>query len=313
MVKYDILIKVIENYVSKCLTLSEIREKLKNFTQEEKLVELSSLLNKGEFKYYNDMLEFMRSYENYDEDEHIDYTNKVYKEYQKECEKELFRFERRIIEGYSIQQKPKRNVNIDDFKIDNQEFDIIGELEKKQIKSQSNIEFTEKQISSMLSYFGLDSFNLNSKLYGGKTWNTSSETFKKNVTKKLNEIDKNLHEAINMTNGLEQDTILFRGAKFDVSKVVGDSITFKGYTSTSFKRSTAEMYYDFDTITPSLNYTYQILLPKGTKGICSNDKSQTDLNSVADNNEYLLDKNMKFDIVDIDYENQVVTIIKSER
>ena len=122
---------------------------------------------------------------------------------------------------------------------------------------------------------------------------------------------RNISNAIARSDGLLQDTVLFHGGKFDLSKMVGDEITLKGYTSCSFQENVAKhsIKQQDGVFKEELMYTYRILAPKGTKGICANDDSQGTLSRFTFENEYLLDKGFTGKVVDIDYDKQVVTIM----
>ena len=99
--------------------------------------------------------------------------------------------------------------------------------------------------------------------------------------------------------------VLYHGGKFDVNKVVGDHVKFKGYTSTSFQKSAASDFANFDGL--DVKYTYKILLPAGSKGVCANDKNH-DMTNFWHEHEYLLDKGLEGNIVDIDVKNHIVTL-----
>ena len=109
-----------------------------------------------------------------------------------------------------------------------------------------------------------------------------------------------------------QDTTVYHGGKFDVSKIVGDKVKFKGFTSASFQMNVAEdspsrMFTDRGKF-----YVYKILLPKGSKGLCANDKSHGgSLTMVTGEQELLLDKGFEGSVVDIDYKNHIVTVLKT--
>ncbi len=318
MVRYENILKVIDNYLVKCPTIAEMRTRLNNMSQDEKWEKIDSLLNEGERKYYNQLLDWMKYYENYDESQNTEFTNRANRKTYGEKKEKIFQVERKIFGGYPKVNEPL-DVDVSRFKEDVQQFQMVdgeevemdefGNMEQVQINAQSKVKFTDDEIDSMQYYYDMGAFELNSYLWNPKGWTANTqEKFKA----KLNKADRNLHNAIEKAKGLKQDTVVFRGARFDVSKTVGDSIKFKGYTSASFQKYPAELYSDVDSVESSLMYKYRILLPKGTKGLCGNGKIDGEnLSPWNDDHEYLLDKGSEFNIVDIDYDNQVVTIIKT--
>lgn len=91
--------------------------------------------------------------------------------------------------------------------------------------------------------------------------------------------------------------------------IAGDKIKFKGYTSTSFQENVAKEFHNYSSVSSELYYTYRILAPKGTKGICANDESHGAMGSHPREQEYLLDKGSEATILDVDVENHIVTIV----
>ncbi len=334
MVKYKYILKVIEDYTVKCPTIAEMKSMLGNMTQAEKNQQFDEqgLLNKGEKKWYtqiNKMIkgltpqrEEMERNLQYAIDKDIGYmiegckSNLRYYDNEEERLNNLaFQFERRLIEGYNPKRNEPRVVDESKYSLEKQiqtnSIDI-GTLEQAQIEAQESIEFTDDELGSLQFYYGSGAYDLNSKLNNGRTWKVFAEDDLDVVKKQLNVADRNIHKAIGKTGGLLQDTIVFHGGKFDVTKMVGDKVKFKGYVSTSFQQIVAQNSMNSSPDNKPLQYQYKILLPKGTKGLCANDRSQGKLTNVTMEHEYLLDKGMEFDIVDIDYGNQIVTVVASD-
>lgn len=343
MVKYGSIVKIMEEYVTKCRTIAEIKGLLSEMTQKDKFSELvkRGLLNGGEIKYYNyqrQVLNFQNECleENYKELDDIENgrvsgysASEKHKEYVKwdierhkrtieEYTDLIFQYERRLFDG----SKPKEHhlIDYDEFKyaIEKQQHgdakqNTIGKLEQAQIDSQkANVDLTEDEVNALISYYGNYGKDLNSYINKGARWKYNDKDVQRRLKPLYDERIVNLSNAIDKSGGLLQDTTLYHGGMFDISKMIGDDIELKGYTSCSFQRNVAKLSIKEQDDIDELMYTYKILLPKGTKGICANDDSHGKLSNYTFENEFLLDKGFKGKVVDIDYNTQEVTILASE-
>ncbi len=339
MVKYNYIIKAMDLYVTKCPTIAEKKQILSQRTYEDKHNELitKDLLNQGELNLYESLgrsyNELMESYDN--QIDLLQFNIKKFKEDGKDymveglqneidslndrkqtLEDKLFIFERRLIDGYSKKMKDSLNVNENDYLMEKQSDDIvehntIGEIERREIDNQRDIGLTDNEVSALQDYYGSDSMLINSKLNDGHYWNSLNYEKQELLSQKLNTVDKNIHNAIKKSNGLTEGTVLFHGGFFDVTKVVGDKIKFKGYTSASFQENVGKTFTKSGTYSSNFSesYTYKILAPKGTKGLCANDTQYGKLADFSFEQEFLLDKNFIGTIVNIDYDNKIVTIL----
>ncbi len=326
MVKYKTILQIMEDYVVKCPTIAEMHSQLANMTQEEKEDAFfdESLLNMGEaevylallkkkdfcereIEYYENLLESGDNDESFNKDMVEHFKGNV-----KDIEEKLFQFERRIIEGYKKESLEPPKVDISNFKEDVQitdlDNDTIKPLEQAQIDSQEKIDLTEDEVDSLRYYLGDGARITNSRLNNGHKWNNLTDEQKKEKGKRSKEAEKDISNAIKKSEGLKQDTVLYHGGEFDVTKMVGDKVKFKGYTSASFQQGVSDQFQNYSTVPKENYYTFKILAKKGTKGICANDRSRGKLSSNYDEHEYLLDKGLEGDIVDIDYENHIVTL-----
>ncbi len=328
MVKYGSIIKAIDLYVTKCPTIAEIKSKLESLDQSEKesLLKEKNLLNDGEDEYYRYLLkkekymldetarserQLQKAIDENKKEGWVESCKKLVKRNKEELEEyqsEMFQFERRIYDGYKKQDSMKIDYDESEYDIEDQMpiSSEILELEQAQIESQKNLNLSEDEVSCLNFYFGNGSEEFNSRLYGGKQWNSLEPQYQRFYEGKYKDIDNTLHKAIDRSDGLLQDTILFHGSKFDVTKTVGDDIKFNGYVSATFQEDIAR---DFDSVSKKPFYVYKMLLPKGTKGICGNDRSNGSLKTYTKEHEYLLDKGQKYKIVDIDYETHTVTLV----
>lgn len=280
--KYNTILQVIGEYVEKCWSKSQIQEKLSALTDEEKNKRLSELLNPLQFSIY-------KYWKKQSEDSWI--RNKEDIKLAKEI---VFNVERKLFE------KQKTT----DINVDYEKYNALSEIENenRQIESQEKIKYTPKEISSLKSYFGPDYELINSFLYNYGEWNFrfGPETRKERtpfMNKKVNHISK----AIKKNKTVESMTV-YRGGMYDPSKGLGDTITFKGFTSCTFSEAESHQF-----LTSSNRVLYRILLPKGTPCLAGNGKyNGTPISSIEKEKEILLDKNFKGKVVDIT--DNIVTI-----
>ena len=106
---------------------------------------------------------------------------------------------------------------------------------------------------------------------------------------------------MNKSPGLLQDTVLYRGGKLDIHLREGDHSVFKTYTSTSFQEYTANEYRNTGDM------LIKIYAPKGTKGVCGNDK--WNFKNGFMEHEYTLPRNTGYTVLSIDYENNIAEIL----
>ena len=315
----QVINEIITNTVNKCKPLKQVRSELSKMPQAEKTTRLKELLNPAELEHYDNLLhkqtnlqELIREHENLNKDEYphgmVESLLKQFRRSLEINEDARFQYERRIIQG----NKKKDNneaptVDMGKYATEMENYVSYGEIEQEMIDKQSQVTFTSDNINSLTSYFSDGFALLNSRLNNGKQWNNLSKSEKDYKNKKLNAFEKNLSDAISKTDGLVNPTRLYHFGKFDVSLTEGDHIQFKGYTSTSFQKHVAtdwgETYRGQD-----VNYTYELLCDKGTKGVCAND-SKIELTHMEYEHEYLLDKGTEGTILNVDVENHIVTVL----
>ncbi len=340
MVEYKTIIKVIENYVVKCPTIAEMKSKLSAMSHSEKYKELEEkgLLNGGELKYYeynyrvlnaqtkwlNEHLQELDDIENgrvdgYSASEKhkqfvIDEIERE-REYIEESERNMFNYERRLLDGTKPREPQEAHYLLSLYSREDQLYgDVrenqIGELEQRQIDHQKKtLDLTEEEVDALTDYYGNSGKEWNSYIHNGARWKYNDKSVQRRLKPKYEKSMEHLSNAINKSDGLVRNTMLFHGGQFDISKIVGDTITLKGYTSCSFQSNVADYSIKEQEGVDELMYTYKLLLPRGTKGICANDNSHGKLSRFPFENEFLLDKGFTGKIVDINYENQTVTIV----
>ena len=322
MVKYSTILNVIE----KCLSKQRIQEKLALIDDADKPDLLKPLMNPGEAEEY-EVLKFQHKLtltrlSNYREDGYLPEDLKeeiINEELQKleKQEKRIYMYEKRLFDSKFKMKEPKPvDYDLSKFKEDKQyggrkdlyDPSTIGGLEQNIIDKQEQINFTDNEIANIHSYFGIGSRNLNSKLYNGEKWNKMPEEAREAQRETLDKRSRGLTQAINRTDGISENVVVYHGGPFDVTKVVGDRVVFKGFTSCSFQEVKSLEFGDGE-------WHYKICLPKGSKGLCGNAKIITEdgyektLSLHTDEHELLLNKNMSADIADIDYDKHLVTIV----
>lgn len=324
MVKYITILKVIAEEIQKCSN-DDIKTKLAKLTQEEKDKRLSEIFFPPQMEQYHELveeLEICRSdYENYKDwetadvihdgaitleiDEEIEseeetrrFWKDIYesaKEGIDEFEEKVFDYERKIFEK---QETPL----VEEFDDSSYEIDTdVATLERRQIKSQEKVHYTKSEENSLKAYFGYDYDVLNSYLNDGQTWNGFTKEYQEELKPKMDKMSQHLSNAIKK-NTLTQDTVVWHGGRFDFTKWVGDTITMKGFTSTSYDIESANKFVDTND-----KIIYKILLPKGTPCVSANGVVNGEsLTNVSSEHELLLDKNFKAKIVNIT--DNIVTV-----
>ena len=331
MVQLDYISKSVYDAIVKCSN-QEISSKLSGMSQEEKDGKLDGKLNPAEKDHYdyligrrNDLENVIREHEKERErynsqgaDDMVNMIDGLVKNFRNELntyDKSIFGYEKRIVRGHKLNDGKDVNYDLKKYSEDNDTLSVsdnpmnvrLGDIENKQINLQQNIGLDSNNYDALMEYFGSGSSLINSRLNNGREWNSYSDSHKKDLNPVLNESEKYLSDAIGKTKGLSQNTLLYHRGSFDVSKVVGDHLKFKGYTSTSFQKGVADDWTnEFHKGSPM--YTYRFLTPSGTKGICANDNKNSILTHHREEHEYLLDKGVEGDIVDIDVKNHIVTL-----
>lgn len=309
MVKFKHIIRAMEIDIEKCFSIAQIKEKLKGLTLDEQFQQLKDkgLLNPLEIDEYEYELGRIKHFEEQrgkvDKDKE-ELLEQIISEIQAEVDETLFYYNRRLVNG--LKYNPVPEIDENQYAIDDQYGDLSilkldlskGKLEKAQIKLQEEkMNLKDEEKWSIGDYFSGDMTEINREINHGEYLNKLEYEDRETM--------KTMDKAISKSPGLIQDTILYHGGElFDIHLKPGDHSKLKGYTSTSFQKFMGQHFqsaYDND-------FLYVIHAPKGTKGICGNEK-QFEAYSFHDEHEYLLPRNAGFTVKDIDYENKVIEII----
>ncbi len=303
MVKYNNIIKAIDNYLQKCLSIAEIREKLLQMDIDgiNKFEELKSqgLLNPLEERDYEmaSLVLYNNEDIDYDDIETFGLKGNDYQETYNNCRERCFFYERRLIEGLKRSEPP-----VVDRSIYDETFESNRDLEKRQVTEQDKVinkgTVDYNTLSSFHQYFSGDLGNIieDSEINHSNYLNKATAEGRKRIA--------NMDNAIEKSTGLLENTTIYRGGELeDIHLNVGDHRKFKKYISTSFQRPIAE---GFQNMREN-RFLYVIRCPKGTKGICG--KSDVFENKWDSEHEYLLPRNIGYTVLDIDYDNRVIEIL----
>ena len=317
---------IVSTFNGKCHpTISEMHGILSEKSYEEQFNELNDggLLNPLEVEHYQQLLDSRRIYEeewdkfqeNGGDDE---FTTEQYNKRFQELDDEMFYYGRRLIEGLKPENAPP-DIDTTGYQ-DDSEYNfvsaLIRDVEQRQIDSQrdnvkvdNSIEmyvddfgntvgrYNDKRLLAMNNYFNGDCQGIN--------YHISHDGYLNALDKETRKQVKDIDSLMKESKGLVQDTVLYRGGHFDIHARVGDQLSFKGYQSTTFQKSTSDIYKESDN-DDGFNMTYIIYAPKGTKGICGSDDR---FENNTWEHEYVLPRNTKYTIKSIDYDTMTVEVV----
>ena len=299
--------KCSNQYISNRLTKMSINER------KERLKDKINIWEKNEYDYLleqKEMYEFIEDWENSYIVEEYDYIKE-----------QLLKYDKRIFRGYDLNKNKDKisSVNLDDFKKENIPDNFnednnnakILEVEQEQVNNDNNIQLSDDEINAFKSYFGNDSTKINSELnnhYHDDYWLKLNEETRKNIHQQNNKIIPLLESAMNKSQGLINNTVLFHGSQnsgiINIHSRIGDKITLKSFISTSFHEDVGKKY--GATVNDGPNLYVRFLAKTGVNGISGN---MNHLSIYPTEHEFLLDKNQKGRIMDIDYDTGCVTVL----
>ena len=130
-------------------------------------------------------------------------------------------------------------------------------------------------------------------------------TEKKVIEDFENTFIKHIDSAMGKSPGLTQDTVIFSGTEFDGTLRVGDFSSFDVYRSCSYQLDSAESFNYPE------RYMVKIYAPKGQKGIAMNGNGNNGerLGFYSHEHEFLLPRNQKFQVIEVDHDNKQATIM----
>jgi hypothetical protein len=321
----------IKKIVFKCYSIKEIQVRLSSYSRDERTELLHGRLTEGEWLEYNKILtEGLTDIKEYEEltstidKDKLPILNEFLNERKQELTDDLFQYDRRIIENYTVPNNPLPSFDNDSFLTDKNDFDLermfgddstIGGVEKAQIQyQQENSNYTDLEKDRMNNYYFNTYGYVNTRLWEGKTY--ANEYYSDGIydfdeleyyNQEFPRITRSLDNCISKSPGLKTNTRLFRAGAVDIHLTVGMKGKLKGYTSTSFQEDTAKNLVDDNE--EGFDWTIEILAPAGTKGICANDHTNFDNNDYTFEHEYTLGRNQGYTVISMDYENKRQVIL----
>ena len=297
------------------LTETEIKQKLSKLSLEEKYELLDNVLDEGQLHNWIELTDKLDSLD-YKLSQAIERNNqKAIEGFTKAKEKALnmmYEYERLIY------TKPNKIPDIDftKFIMDNQ----VGEvhtikntlLEKKQINIQNKIGLTSDESFALHTYGGKSHDIINGFFTKDEVWEeylskrvSEGWTEKEIIEDFENTFIKHIDSAMAKSPGLTQDTVIYSGAPFEGHLRVGDISSFDGYRSCSYQIDSAESFNYPE------RYMVKIYAPEGQKGIAMNGNGNHGerLGFYSHEHEFLLPKNQKFQVIEVDHEHQQATIL----
>jgi hypothetical protein len=229
-----------------------------------------------------------------DDPEYEQYCKDIIKKYSKD----IFNYERRVVENFNLPELDSLDIDIDKYKIDTD-----GDLEQRQIDSNKDINLNLVEEYHLKEYFMRDYLYINGKIYNTSFWKNLSKDEKFWWDDEVLDNETYILDgAINKSTGVLEDSQYFRGGYWDIHLQVGDEFTWDGYTSLS---------YDPDGVNTFINHDNEryirVLINKGKKGIPAN------LNGMAEydyERELLIGRQTKGKVVS--YTKDMVTVIIEE-
>lgn len=174
--------------------------------------------------------------------------------------------------------------------------DTNYQIENNQRRLQHNIfgdDFVGK--SSLINWAGDESEIINGKIYNTDYY---KDMIKKGrytdafIDHMIEDIDNRIEDAP----PLQEDTILWMGREFDETLEVGEESSYDGFCSSSFQERIADNHSGYGE-----KYKIKIKAPKGTKGVCISYAEEEE-------HEFLIGRNQKFIVEEIDTVNKTATI-----
>lgn len=297
MVNINIIKNILEDtWEDKCSN-REIRNMVSNMSSGEKLKKLRNLTNRLEFDDYitanNDLIEIKKFYEE-DVTDHESGLAKHLKKQITELEDKLFYYEKRIIRGHPNRDTPV-DIDINDFQ------EGTNGMFHHQVSRDQEQQLSEDNRKSLYDWFGGAYSLINGEIYNTNYYKSHTSEERAEFHKIHEIVTKNIDEVINNSNGLDVDTILYRGGEFNIHLPVGSHFTWKGYTSTSYSKDTAIAYKNDKTD----GVLIKCLARKGTKGYAGH-KGVSSYSE--DELEYLLGRGQGATVVGYDSEGVIVLL-----
>lgn len=281
MVKYYTLLKAMEDYVSKCsITLTGMHVLLDTWSSTEK----ETLL------YYG--------VKGFDEKELDNY----HKLLDNGSDEEIFEYEKQIFDNLTTTQRDNLLKYCTDFMESDYKQDpqhkypsfARGDLERNQEKAQEKGGYPDDLPEAMDLYWGGGFYQeMQDYLLKGKE---PSKSYPESVRKNIKGYSELIMDYIGSSDGLLEDTILWRAGHWDDNLKVGQVKELPCLNATSYQKDVARDI-GIDSEPSKDNYMIKIYAPEGTKGCYADAPS---LIQQCPEHEWLLGKNQKYIVLAVD-------------
>ena len=283
MVQYDYILQSMKEYVEKCSN-KELKNRLHQMEEEEKQEKLRDILSTEEYSEYEQTRKAIEREEKWlkQVEEHLkEHPNSEHWQEEVKDIKDSLKAKNEKVFQYEVQLFRKHEPK---------GYSLIGykegiQHEKGEIANQKNKEYSSTETIALKSYFGSGYASLNGSLWADEKLSSSDSVKSRAISRAINK------------NGLTQNTILYNGGHYPDGRI-GDTITFKGFTSTSFNKDTARGFNE--------GCLYKFLAPEETPCFIANANSYS---HYAEEHEVLLDKNLHGKIVGFDGEYMGVPVV----
>lgn len=294
------------DWIIKC----SLRSRLNRLSLTEKRELLEDKLNSREKKDYDMLTEL------YDEFKNIVDTadggrKKMAQKRLDMAEERLFEYDKRIFSDYKPAIPQKMGITFPDGSnmLDYYEDMFEGEhlvLEQDQLRSQRNINITDKEVGDINQYINDGYLYINGSMYNARWWNNLNDSEKGEWREKMPSIKQGIDNAIEKSDGLTQNTILYYGGRWDISLEPGQHFNFKGYTSFSYRENVARTFMmGKNERTDPDKWLVVAYSPENLKGLAIEDNR---FKSVPNEHEYLTARGQGGTVWDYDEDEHIVYV-----
>ena len=291
MVKYKTLLRIIEEDVKKCHTT---------------IKEMHQLLDKMDLQTKHMLLRYALGMDYFDNDGIYEYAIVL----RNGTPEEIFDYERQIFDNITKKRRENLLEHCEDFNTSDykEDYDVgypsnrRGDIEQQQEQIQEQRGYPEGLKEAVNLYWTNGFFAEMQDVAEDGEFDKYPvpQAYEQDIKDSVN----TMQDYIDNSEGLEYDTVLYRGGHWDEGTKVGDVKTTPVMNSASFSERTAYTVGIADQGKMD-GYLIKIYAPKGTKGLMVNAPS---LASDFPEHEYLLGKGQKYIVLDVDDAERTATI-----
>ena len=196
-----------------------------------------------------------------------------------------------------------RGIKVDKYKDEDGDPILYGSFELHQDEEQKMMsDYTLEEFGSLNNYACREYKEINGYFYNTDYYKNRKQD-NPNIDDWIEMRVKNIDSAIEKSPPLIHDATFFRYGYFPTGMKVGETGKFEGYTSMTFQEKTAERFRKGYENNEEGRYKINIKAPKGTKGVLLNDTFEG-----VKEHEFLLQRNQRYMVLDVNDETREVTI-----